>query len=172
MRSLRPSLHSHPLKFIHSGRLLTDGILLLPYVRTLEGRHRQARSGLGLSEVAGAFLDQAVDADGTAGGPGSSGSDRGSRETGMGMEEEEKVWLHCVVGAKVEVVDEDDQEGPDGQDGAWVDIDGDADAEGGEPSVSHLSLAASRSVMLIKVDNTDAGSYRLRNPVDEASTLY
>jgi hypothetical protein len=159
MRSLRPSLHSHPLKFIHSGRLLTDGILLLPYVRTLEGRHRQARSGLGLSEVAGAFLDQAVDADGNTGGPGSSGSDRGSRETGMGMDEEEKVWLHCVVGAKVEVVDEDDQEGPDGQDGAWVDIDGDADAEGGEPSVSHLSLAASRSVMLIKVENTHVGAY-------------
>ena len=54
----------------------------------------------------------------------------------MGMEEEEKVWLHCVVGAKVEVVDEDNQEGPDGQDGAWVDVDGDADAEGGETNVS------------------------------------
>lgn len=138
MRSLRPSLHSHPLKFIHSGRLLTDGILLLPYVRTLEGRHRQARSGLGLSEVAGAFLDQAVDIDGTIGGPGSSGSERSSRETGMGMgvSEEEKVWLHCVVGAKVEVVVEDDEEGTEGQDGAWVDVDGDADAEGGETNVS------------------------------------
>jgi hypothetical protein len=135
MRSLRPSLHSHPLKFIHSGRLLTDGILLLPYVRTLEGRHRQARSGLGLSEVAGVFLDQAVDFDGTTGGPGSSGPERGSKETGMGVEEEEKVWLHCVVGAKVEVV-EDAEEGMDGQDGAWVDVDGDADAEGGESNVS------------------------------------
>lgn len=158
MRSLRPSLHHHPLKFIHSGRLLTDGILLLPYVRTLEGRHRQARSGLGLSEVAGAFLDQAVDNDGTTGGPGSSGSDRGSRETGMGMEEEEKVWLHCVVGAKVEVVEED-EEGPDGQDGAWVDVDGDVDAEGGSPSVSRPSLITSRSAVLIKMENTHVGAY-------------
>ena len=112
---------------------MTDGILLLPYVRALEGRHRQARTGLGLSEVvAGALLDQG----------GASGTGEGKGDT----TEEEKVWLHCVVGARVEPQSED----ADGsEEDEWV------DAEDGEPSVSLRSsrldaiLPVSRSYLLL-----------------------
>jgi hypothetical protein len=90
IRVLRPSLQQNSLRFIHSGRLLTDGILLLPWLRALENRlqSRQDAEDIGLAGVVRGLAGE-TDEVSTSG-------------KGKGKEREEKVWLHCVVGAKAE----------------------------------------------------------------------
>jgi hypothetical protein len=96
MKSLRPSLQLHPLKFIHSGRLLTDGTLLLPYIRALEDRYRTAQTGLGL----GVGL-------GEVGWSLEGASEKGKND----RTEEEKVLVHCVVGSKQKEEDGNEEGG-------------------------------------------------------------
>ncbi|KAI5449526.1 hypothetical protein NCC49_004590 [Naganishia albida] len=90
IRVLRPTLQHNSLRFIHSGRLLTDGILLLPWLRALENRlqSRQDAEDIGIAGVVRGLA-----------GDGEDGTTSGK---GQGKGREEKVWLHCVVGAKAE----------------------------------------------------------------------
>ena len=97
IRHLRQSLSPLSLRLIHSGRLLTDGILLVPWLRSLEDRLRRQASTMGgdvesvLKEVG---LAEDGDATSTSSGPGGSGvGDKGK---------EERVWLHCIVGGKLD----------------------------------------------------------------------
>jgi hypothetical protein len=100
IRTLRPSLAAHSLRFIHSGRLLTDGILLLPWLRSLETRLTRQAEGLGgvirglAEEGEEAVVGIGLGHDPAAGAGALSG-------TGKGKQREEKVWLHCVVGGVV-----------------------------------------------------------------------
>lgn len=78
---MRPSVAGLQLRLIHAGRLLTDGILLLPWLRSLEERVKRQAAGVGgdvgqvLREVGLAEVDR-------DGAPGTEG----------------KVYLHCNVG--------------------------------------------------------------------------
>ncbi|EIW67658.1 hypothetical protein TREMEDRAFT_33495, partial [Tremella mesenterica DSM 1558] len=47
IRHLRPALAPLSLRLIHAGRLLTDGILLLPWLRSLEERVKRQSNGVG-----------------------------------------------------------------------------------------------------------------------------
>ena len=77
------------LRLIHSGRLLTDGILLLAWLRSLEERVRRQAAGVGgdvesvLKEV-GLTEDDSTPANGNDS-PGNS-----------------RVWLHCNVGGRMD----------------------------------------------------------------------
>ncbi|ODO00212.1 hypothetical protein I350_06838 [Cryptococcus amylolentus CBS 6273] len=85
IRSHVSELQERGLRLIHSGRLLSDGVRLVPWVETMEIRvKRQAEGGLGLEDVV-----------------------RGVREIGEGGggkkgKEERKVYVHCIVGGKEE----------------------------------------------------------------------
>ncbi|BEI89271.1 uncharacterized protein CcaverHIS019_0206330 [Cutaneotrichosporon cavernicola] len=86
IRHMRPNVAGNQLRLIHAGRLLTDGILLLPWLRSLEERVRRQAGGAGVGDVL--------------------------REVGRGLagddEEEEpepvqeRVYLHCNVGGPLE----------------------------------------------------------------------
>jgi hypothetical protein len=84
---MRPNVAGNQLRLIHAGRLLTDGILLLPWLRSLEDRVRRQAGGTGVGDVL--------------------------REVGRGLagdEEEEapppppqeRVYLHCNVGGPLD----------------------------------------------------------------------
>ncbi|WRT67947.1 uncharacterized protein IL334_004921 [Kwoniella shivajii] len=107
IKTLRPSLHSHNLRLIHSGRLLTDGILLLPWLRSLEERVRRQAAGVGgdvenvLKEVG--LTEDLSDSDPDPRGHGNGlGLGVGSNESRSKKDENERVWLHCIVGGKEE----------------------------------------------------------------------
>ncbi|OCF35126.1 hypothetical protein I316_03167 [Kwoniella heveanensis BCC8398] len=94
IRTLRPALQPLNLRLIHSGRLLTDGILLLPWLRSLEERVKRQAAGVGgevekvLKDV-GLAEDDSDDDDGDADG-----------NNNRSKKEKERVWLHCIVGGK------------------------------------------------------------------------
>jgi hypothetical protein len=90
IRHLRPRLLPLQLRLIHSGRLLTDGILLLPWLRALEQRVKRQAAGM-TQEVEEVLKDVGLgeEADKSGG--------QGVR-TGVG---EDKIWLHCNVGAEI-----------------------------------------------------------------------
>ncbi|KAJ9104937.1 hypothetical protein QFC19_003732 [Naganishia cerealis] len=96
IRTLRPGLSSHSLRFIHSGRLLTDGILLLPWLGSLETRLTRQAEGLG-GVIRGLTADEGGEEDPLVPGGGGGGG-KGHDLKGKGRE---KVWLHCVVGGVV-----------------------------------------------------------------------
>lgn len=73
------------MRLIHSGRLLTDGILLLPWLRSLEDRLKRQAGGVG-ANVEEVLKDVGLDAEADA----------------NDTKSEPKVWLHCSVGAKLE----------------------------------------------------------------------
>jgi hypothetical protein len=77
------------LRLIHSGRLLTDGILLVPWLRSLEDRLRRQASTMG-GDVESVLKEVGLAEDGT--------QSQGNKE-GQG---EERVWLHCIVGGKLD----------------------------------------------------------------------
>jgi len=77
------------LRLIHSGRLLTDGILLVPWLRSLEDRLRRQASTMG-GDVESVLKEVGLAEDGT--------QSQGKKE-GQG---EERVWLHCIVGGKLD----------------------------------------------------------------------
>lgn len=84
---------SKSLRLIHSGRLLTDGILLLSWLRSLEERVRRQAGGVG-GDVESVLKDVGL-------------AEEDEDEPGEGNVRKrdsaaERVWLHCVVGAKVE----------------------------------------------------------------------
>ncbi|GMK55149.1 hypothetical protein CspeluHIS016_0202050 [Cutaneotrichosporon spelunceum] len=85
IRHLRPGLAGHQLRLIHAGRLLTDGILLLPWLRSLEERVRR-QAGVGVGDV----LREV--------GRGLAGDEEEQREQQQAREPRERVYLHCNVG--------------------------------------------------------------------------
>ncbi|KAL7420772.1 hypothetical protein Q5752_004724 [Cryptotrichosporon argae] len=113
IRELRPALTASSLRLIHAGRLLTDGILLVPWLRALEDRMRRQT---GAARGVGGVLRDVGDGVGEV-----------LRDVGDGLRDErrararalrervsedtdtkdEKVWLHCIVGgSEARVADE------------------------------------------------------------------
>lgn len=80
IRHLRPSLAGLQLRLIHAGRLLTDGILLLPWLRSLEERVRRQAAGVG-GDVGEVLREVGL-------------TDEGADKP----RPPEKVYLHCNVG--------------------------------------------------------------------------
>ncbi|WWC62769.1 uncharacterized protein I303_105366 [Kwoniella dejecticola CBS 10117] len=125
IKTLRPSLQDHSLRLIHSGRLLTDGILLLPWLRSLEERVRRQAAGVGgdvesvLKDVGLAEEYNHDDEDDLeeADSPKGRRRDTGKEKTKKGIKakekekENEKVWLHCIVGGKEEKAQTSNNEG-------------------------------------------------------------
>lgn len=77
------------LRLIHSGRLLTDGILLVPWLRSLEDRLKRQASTMG-GDVESVLKEVGL----TEENGHSHGKDEGVKE--------ERVWLHCIVGGKLD----------------------------------------------------------------------
>ncbi|OCF57069.1 hypothetical protein L486_05928 [Kwoniella mangroviensis CBS 10435] len=115
IKTLRPSLQSHNLRLIHSGRLLTDGILLLPWLRSLEERVKRQAAGVGgdvenvLKEV-GLTEDRSESS--SSDGEDDENDDDGGKRRKKADEKivNEKVWLHCIVGGKEEKTSTDEEE--------------------------------------------------------------
>ncbi|KAL1413144.1 hypothetical protein Q8F55_000893 [Vanrija albida] len=80
IRALRPSLAGLQLRLIHAGRLLTDGILLLPWLRSLEERVRRQAAGVG-GDVGEVLREVGL-------------TDEGADKPRA----PQKVYLHCNVG--------------------------------------------------------------------------
>ncbi|WOO76827.1 DSC E3 ubiquitin ligase complex subunit 3 [Vanrija pseudolonga] len=80
IRHLRPSLAGLQLRLIHAGRLLTDGILLLPWLRSLEERVRRQAAGVG-GDVGEVLREVGL-------------TDEGADKP----RPPEKIYLHCNVG--------------------------------------------------------------------------
>jgi hypothetical protein len=79
------------LRLIHSGRILTDGILLIPWLRSLEERVRRQAMGVG-GDVEEVLKEVGL------------GEDEQPNEQGGGREGKkaaERVWLHCNVGGEI-----------------------------------------------------------------------
>ncbi|WVQ73383.1 hypothetical protein IAR50_002954 [Cryptococcus sp. DSM 104548] len=90
IRSHVSELQERGLRLIHSGRLLSDGVRIVPWVETMEARvKRQAEGGLGLEDVVRGVREM-----------GEGGGAKGRK--GKGREEERKVYVHCIVGGKEE----------------------------------------------------------------------
>lgn len=89
IRLFRKAARDKSLRIIHSGRLLTDGVLLVAWMRSLEERVKRQAGTMG-SDVGNVLKDVglAEEAEGDASGTKDNGGAR--------------IWLHCVVGAKVE----------------------------------------------------------------------
>jgi hypothetical protein len=79
------------LRLIHSGRLLTDGILLLGWLRSLEERVKRQAGGVG-GDVESVLKDVGLAEEDEA-------DEQEKRKRASGAD---RAWLHCVVGAKVE----------------------------------------------------------------------
>lgn len=118
IRALRPALEGLSLRLIHSGRLLTDGILLLPWLRQLEDRIKRQAAGMGgelenmLKEVGLAEGDTTA-SDGSAkegempGGGKGKGKAASSSPSAAKFPEEAKVYLHCNVGPRIDVKEDE-----------------------------------------------------------------
>ncbi|WWD18638.1 hypothetical protein CI109_103091 [Kwoniella shandongensis] len=103
IRHLRPALSSLNLRLIHSGRLLTDGILLIPWLRSLEERVRRQAAGVG-GEMESVLKDVGL------GEEDDDGAQKESRKReGSGQE---RVWLHCIVGGKEEQTTKEEEDVP------------------------------------------------------------
>ncbi|ORX37232.1 hypothetical protein BD324DRAFT_650838 [Kockovaella imperatae] len=127
IRHLRPSLAPLSLRLIHAGRLLTDGILLLPWLQSLEDRVRRQAGGVG-GDVESVLKDVGFQDDepereterkGSAGETTASRlrsrsrGPRGHASPERKIRDKERVWLHCNVGGRL---DEDkDKEKEDGE---------------------------------------------------------
>lgn len=94
---------SKSLRLIHSGRLLTDGILLLGWLRSLEERVKRQAGGVG-GDVESVLKDVGLAEEDEEDNSGRKGSVRRKDSGG------ERVWLHCVVGAKVEDTPKEQEE--------------------------------------------------------------
>jgi hypothetical protein len=102
IRHLRPGLAGKSLRLIHSGRLLTDGILLLGWLRSLEERVKRQTGGVG-RDVESVLKDVglAEEEEGEEREMGGSGR----FTTTAKKDAAGRVWLHCVVGGKAEEPD-------------------------------------------------------------------
>nr|XP_019045443.1 hypothetical protein I302_05833 [Kwoniella bestiolae CBS 10118]OCF24373.1 hypothetical protein I302_05833 [Kwoniella bestiolae CBS 10118] len=110
IKTLRPSLQSHNLRLIHSGRLLTDGILLLPWLRSLEERVRRQAAGVG-GDVENVLKEVGLTEDLGSSSEEEDGGKKKEKRDDKGTTSE-KVWLHCIVGGKEERVASNDEEEP------------------------------------------------------------
>ncbi|WWC70910.1 uncharacterized protein I206_104862 [Kwoniella pini CBS 10737] len=107
IKTLRPSLENYNLRLIHSGRLLTDGILLLPWLKSLEERVKRQAAGVG-GDVENILKDVGLTEDNF-----NSNDDLNkSKENGFKEKEQDKVWLHCIVGSKEEKTPSNEEEEP------------------------------------------------------------
>jgi len=91
IRQARPQLQDRRLRLIHSGRLLTAGTFLYSWLESLEERQKRAVSDKSRGESAGA-----------GGGGSSRAGDRGTKA--------DTLWLHCSVGPKIDVGEDDSEE--------------------------------------------------------------
>ncbi|KIJ54915.1 hypothetical protein M422DRAFT_101876, partial [Sphaerobolus stellatus SS14] len=78
IRSQRTEVKNRRLRLIHSGRLLTNGTLLYPWLNSLEERHRRTQS-----------KDEAVQGEGSSNEP-------------------DITWLHCSVGPVMDIGETDE----------------------------------------------------------------
>lgn len=131
IRHLHPPLANRQLRLIHSGRLLTDGVLLLPWLRSLEERVRRQAKGMG-GDVEEVLREVGVGLDGVAdpahgrrhGDSASRGGGGGKHDGAVGQEGEggeAKVFLHCTVGG---VVGEKKVEQGEEEDVSWPSVPG------------------------------------------------
>lgn len=92
IRSSLPSeLEGRNLRLIHSGRMLSDGVRIVPWVEAMEERVRRQAEGA----VEGVVRE--VKGRGHGG-----GLEDGGEEEGDGDGEKEMIWIHCIVGGKEE----------------------------------------------------------------------
>lgn len=92
IRSSLPSeLEGRNLRLIHSGRMLSDGVRIVPWVEAMEERVRRQAEGA----VEGVVRE--VKGRGHGG-----GLEDGVEEEGDGDGEKEMIWIHCIVGGKEE----------------------------------------------------------------------
>lgn len=89
IRLFRKATRDKSLRIIHSGRLLTDGVLLVAWMRSLEERVKRQAGTMG-SDVESVLKDVGLAEED------SGDSERVPDKGGA------RIWLHCVVGAKVE----------------------------------------------------------------------
>ncbi|KAE8542165.1 hypothetical protein D1P53_001648 [Cryptococcus gattii VGV] len=87
--SLPGELEGRNLRLIHSGRMLSDGVRIVPWVEAMEERVRRQAEGA----VEGVVRE--VKGRGRGG-----GLEDGGEEEGDG--EKEMIWIHCIVGGKEE----------------------------------------------------------------------
>ena len=136
IRHLRPSLAPLSLRLIHAGRLLTNGILLVPWLRSLEERVKRQAGGVGrdvekvLKEVGLQDDDNDENRDnrngateknkvGSSGHPLSSphGAVAAAKSKSKARDKEDRVWLHCNVGGRL-----DEDKAKDKEEGEEVSI--------------------------------------------------
>ncbi|WVR06491.1 hypothetical protein IAU60_003522 [Kwoniella sp. DSM 27419] len=99
IKALRPALYPLNLRLIHSGRLLTDGILLLPWLRSIEERVRRQAKGVG-GEVESVLKEVGLADDDEDGGDRTDpGTQKPAEKSARAVN---RVWLHCIVGGKEE----------------------------------------------------------------------
>ncbi|WWC88557.1 uncharacterized protein L201_003468 [Kwoniella dendrophila CBS 6074] len=122
IKTLRPSLQSYNLRLIHSGRLLTDGILLIPWLKSLEDRFKRQTLGVGgdvenvlkevgltedLSESSSSYSssseieDEDIDENQARNVRKQKKREKLNKDS---TAPNEKVWLHCIVGGKEEKI--------------------------------------------------------------------
>lgn len=89
--SLPGELEGRNLRLIHSGRMLSDGVRIVPWVEAMEERVRRQAEGA----VEGVVRE--VKGRGHGG-----GLEDGGEEEGDGDGEKEMIWIHCIVGGKEE----------------------------------------------------------------------
>lgn len=89
--SLPGELEGRNLRLIHSGRMLSGGVRIVPWVEAMEERVRRQAEGA----VEGVVRE--VKGRGHGG-----GLDDGEDEEGNGDGEKEMIWIHCIVGGKEE----------------------------------------------------------------------
>ncbi|GAA5894533.1 hypothetical protein JCM5296_005122 [Sporobolomyces johnsonii] len=136
LRLLRPSSlydadKPRRLRLIQLGRLLPDGVFLVPYTVQLlsrraklvqEGQTQALKEGL---EAVGRGIGKVVevvagegDRDGEERGEKGKGKGKAGERTGaVGSEEDARVWLHCSVG---EAMDDEEVEGENSQPSAQI----------------------------------------------------
>ncbi|WVQ85033.1 hypothetical protein IAT38_007197 [Cryptococcus sp. DSM 104549] len=102
IRSARPELAGLKLRLIHAGRLLADGVVLVPWVGAMEERVRRQAGGVG-GDVESVLKEVGLGEEGAGEGGGRTGEEtRGGGRQGAGEKKQETVWIHCIVGGKEE----------------------------------------------------------------------
>lgn len=94
IRALRPNVAENQLRLIYAGRLLTDGVLLVPWLRSLDERVRRQAGGVG-SEVSDVIREVGQVGRELAGTEGD--EERPAPPTPT----KRKVYLHCNVGGPI-----------------------------------------------------------------------
>ncbi|EJU06064.1 hypothetical protein DACRYDRAFT_73335 [Dacryopinax primogenitus] len=99
IREYRPQLKNRRLRLIYLGRLLTDGIIFYDWLATLEERQRRAAPQAFATELREVLVDGAASTDLKGKG----------RQKSKDAKDEEITWLHCSIGAEMEVDGEEER---------------------------------------------------------------